>query len=188
MKRQVLFVQGGGAGAHDEWDNKLVDSLRSALGRNYDVRYPRMPSEEDPNFEAWKGALREEFARLEDGAILIGHSVGGTVLINAVAEQRPKFSIGAIVLIAAPFVGNGGWEIDDWQPQRDVGEKLPNGVPVYLYHGLQDTTAPPEHAELYARMIPQAELRLLPGRDHQLNDDLSEVAATISALTMSANR
>ncbi|MEP7191263.1 MAG: hypothetical protein ABI903_00175 [Actinomycetota bacterium] len=25
--RQILFIQGGGAGTHDEWDNKLVESL-----------------------------------------------------------------------------------------------------------------------------------------------------------------
>ena len=24
---QILFIQGGGAGTHDEWDNKLVASL-----------------------------------------------------------------------------------------------------------------------------------------------------------------
>jgi hypothetical protein len=30
--QQILFIQGGGAGAHDEWDDKLVDSLRRELG------------------------------------------------------------------------------------------------------------------------------------------------------------
>jgi hypothetical protein len=25
MSKQVLFIQGGGAGAHDEWDNKFGD-------------------------------------------------------------------------------------------------------------------------------------------------------------------
>jgi hypothetical protein len=26
-KRQLLFVQGGGIGVHDDWDGKLVSSL-----------------------------------------------------------------------------------------------------------------------------------------------------------------
>ena len=34
MKRQILFVQGGGEGTHDEWDNKLVDSLERNLGEH----------------------------------------------------------------------------------------------------------------------------------------------------------
>ena len=45
VKRQLLFIQGGGAGAHDEWDNKLVESLRRELGPDYEIRYPRMPNE-----------------------------------------------------------------------------------------------------------------------------------------------
>lgn len=42
--RQILFIQGGGAGAHDEWDDKLFDSLKRELGDGYEVRYPRMPT------------------------------------------------------------------------------------------------------------------------------------------------
>ena len=30
--RQILFIQGAGEGTYDEWDDKLVDSLRRALG------------------------------------------------------------------------------------------------------------------------------------------------------------
>jgi hypothetical protein len=57
MTTHVLFIQGGGEGAHDEWDNKLVASLERALGPAYDVRYPRMPNEGDPNFRTWSAAL-----------------------------------------------------------------------------------------------------------------------------------
>ncbi|MET0493185.1 MAG: hypothetical protein ABW000_08655 [Actinoplanes sp.] len=31
--RQVLFIQGVGAGTHDEWDNHLCDSLRLELSQ-----------------------------------------------------------------------------------------------------------------------------------------------------------
>ena len=181
MKREVLFIQGGGHGTHDEWDNKLVDSLSAALGPGYDVRYPRMPNEDDPGYATWKTALEKELAKLNDGAILVGHSIGGTMLVNALAEQLPERQIGAIFLIAAPFVGEGGWASDDWKLQSELGAKLPAGVPIYLYHGLADDIAPPAHAELFAHAIPQAHLRRLPDRDHQLNNDLSEIAAVIQS-------
>ncbi|MDP9176540.1 MAG: hypothetical protein M3O61_02565 [Gemmatimonadota bacterium] len=45
---------------------------------------------------------------------------------------------------------------------------------------------PPSHAELYANAIPQAHLCRLAGRDHQLSDDLREIAAVIKALTAAA--
>ena len=62
--RQILFIQGGGAGAHDEWDDKLVDSLRRGLGAGREVRYPRMPDEDDPSYATWSPAIRREMSAL----------------------------------------------------------------------------------------------------------------------------
>ena len=89
--------------------------------------------------------------------------------------------LGAVVLVAAPFVGPGGWPGDDFELPPDLGAKLPRGVPVHLFHGLSDDTVPASHADLYARVIPQARVHLLPERDHQLGNDLSEVAGAIGA-------
>ena len=183
--RQVLFIQGGGSGAHDDWDARLVESLRRELGDRYEVRYPRMPDEDDPSYARWSAAIRRELASMADGgdgadgAVVIGHSVGGTILVHALAEHPPERRLGGIVLIAAPFVGPGGWPGDGFEPPDDLGARLPRGVPVHVFHGLDDETAPPSHADLYARVLPQARVHRLPGRDHQLNDDLTEVATAI---------
>jgi pimeloyl-ACP methyl ester carboxylesterase len=176
---QILLVQGGGAGVHDEWDDKLFDSLRRELGDGYEVRYPRMPDEDDPSYARWSVAIRREMTALDDGAVVVGHSVGGTILVNTLAEEPPERRLRAIVLIAAPFVGGGGWPGDEFELPQDLGARLPQGVPVHVFHGLQDETAPPSHADLYARAIPQAQLHRLPRCDHQLNNDLSEVAKMI---------
>ena len=183
VKKQVLFIQGGGTGAHDEWDNKLVDSLRRELGPDYDVRYPRMPKEADPSYTIWKAALAEEIAGLDDGVILIGHSVGGTILINTLAETPPNRKLAGIFLIAAPFVGPGGWPSEDITPTANLGARLPPKTPIYLYHGSKDDTAPFAHVDLYERAIPGAIVHRLLGRNHQLNDDLAEVAAGVRVLT-----
>jgi len=182
VKKQVLFIQGGGKGVHDEWDNKLVDSLRRELGPAYDVRYPRMPREADPSYATWKSALAEEIADLDDGAILIGHSVGGTILINVLAESPPNRKFAGIFLIAAPFVGPGGWPSDDIKPAANLGALLPPEAPIHLYHGSKDDTAPVGHVDLSERAIPGALVHRLRGRNHQLNDDLAEVAAGVRAL------
>lgn len=181
-RREVLFIQGGGAGTHDEWDHRLVASLQAGLGDTFDVRYPRMPGEDDPSAATWGPAIRHELASLDDGAVAVGHSVGGTLLIRELAEGPPARRIGAIVLLAAPFVGPGGWPADEFALSDDLGHRLPEGVPIHLFHGLDDDTAPPGHVDLYVRVIPQAEVHRLPGRDHQLNDDLREVAALIRGL------
>jgi predicted alpha/beta hydrolase family esterase len=177
--RQVLFIQGGGAGAHDEWDDKLAESLRRELGGGYEVRYPRMPDEGDPGYVRWSTAIRREMADLDDGAVVAGHSAGAAILVGALAEQPPYGRLRAIVLIAAPFVGEGGWPSGEFELTSDLGARLPPGVRVHVFHGLLDENVPPSHAGLYAVAIPQAQVHQLPGRDHQLNNDLSEVAEAI---------
>ena len=102
------------------------------------------------------------------------------------AEQPRERGFAAIVLVAAPFVGAGGWPADDFELPEDLGTRLPRDVPVHLFHGLDDDTAPPAHADRYADAIPQATVHLLPGRDHQLGNDLGEVASVIRALRPSA--
>jgi pimeloyl-ACP methyl ester carboxylesterase len=179
MTRQVLFLQGGGEGVHDEWDDKLVDSLRRALGDGYELRYPRLPDEGDPSYAAWSLAIRDELAALDDGAVVVAHSIGATVLVQTLVEHPPERRLGLIALVSAPFVGEGGWPGDGFELAPNLGARLPAGVPVHVFQGLADDTATPEHADLYARAIPQAQVHRLPDRDHQLDNDLREVAATI---------
>jgi pimeloyl-ACP methyl ester carboxylesterase len=120
--RQALFVQGGGEGVRDRWDDQLVDSLRSDLGAGWEIRYPVMSNEADPQYAVWRGAL----------------------------EKEP--------------------------------DRLPRDVPIFLYHGDGDGTVPPAHVELYACALPHAQVRRLAARDHQLGNDLSEIAADIRRL------
>jgi predicted alpha/beta hydrolase family esterase len=181
--RQVLFIQGGGADAHDEWDDKLVESLRRELGEGYEVRYPRMPDEGDPGYTRWSTAIRREMADLDDGAVAVGHSIGAAILVSALADQPPESGLAAVVLIAAPFVGLGGWPGGEFELTSDLGARLPSGAQVHVFHGLRDESAPASHADLYARAVPQAQVHRLPGRNHQLNNDLSEVAEAIRTST-----
>lgn len=157
-------------------------SLADKLGPSYDISYPRMPNEGDPSYGAWRAAIAKAIARLSDNPILVGHSVGATILVNALAEDPFQKKLAGIVLIATPFIGPGGWPSDDIKPPQNLGARLPENTPIYFYHGSVDETAPIDHVELYKQAIPQAHVRRLDGRDHQLNNDLSEVAADILEL------
>jgi len=183
--RQVLFIQGAGDGTHDEWDDKLVDSLRAELGPGFEVRYPRMPAEDDPSAATWVPAIRAAIATLDDGAVVVGHSIGGTILVHALADEPPDRRLAAIVLLAAPFVGTGGWPGEEFELPSDLGASLPPGVPVHVFHGLDDDEVPLAHADIYAHAVPRATLHRLHGRDHQLGNDLSDAASVIRDLPRS---
>lgn len=183
MRRRVLFVQGGGQGAHEE-DARLVANLASELGSDYQILYPVMPGEASPDYRAWNRILMEQLAQLGDDIILIGHSVGASMVLWSLAENRPRQKLAGVFLIAPPFVGEGGWQIEGFTPPKDIGAAVPN-VPIYIYHGREDEIVPYAHVDLYASALSRAFIRRLHGRNHQLNDDLSEVASDIRSLNAS---
>jgi hypothetical protein len=184
MKQQILFIQGGGEGAY-KVDQELVLFLGSALGGAYELRYPEMPRENDPDYRQWKARIRKELATLEDNAILIGHSLGGSFLLKYISEEKIGKTITGIFLIAAPYWGSDGWQYEGYKRlalPEDFAAKLPRGTPIFFYHGSDDEVVPFAHLALYAETLPQAVIRGLDGRGHQLNNDLAEVVADIRSL------
>src|SRR5689334_19821259 len=87
--RQVLFAHSGGPqtgtgmGSYD-----LVTYLRRQLGPEYPLQFPLLDDPDHPTYRRWKELLDTEFAALQHGSILIGHSLGGSVLLKYLAEVR----------------------------------------------------------------------------------------------------
>ena len=181
MAKQVLFVHGAGEGAHAE-DSKLVASLGQQFGANYLIHYPKMPREAEPDYTAWKQRIGEELATIADQAILVGHSFGASVAIKLLVQPKFAFSPAALFLIAAPFWHEDFWRWEEMNLPADVASLLPRGMPVFLYHGRDDEIVPFTLLERYVHALPQAVVRRLDGRNHQLDDDLTEAAEDIRRL------
>lgn len=186
MTTQVLFVQGAGDDTFERWDSRLVSSLRRQLGKEFDVLYPPMPDPGNPKPDAWISAIKREFSRLRDGDVLVGHSFGGTMLIHALAARTAALNAGALILLASPFFGDGGWEGKDMQLPDRLSDRLPSSLPVRIYHGTRDDTVPISHMALLANALPRAAATSVPDADHQFNDDLSAVAADIRGVVKAA--
>ncbi|QIN78660.1 alpha/beta fold hydrolase [Rubrobacter marinus] len=88
MKTHVLFVHGGGEGAYEE-DRRLAASLQDALGAGYGVQSPRMPNEDSPEYGAWRDRISEELAGMDGDVVLMGHSLGASILLRYLSEEGP---------------------------------------------------------------------------------------------------
>lgn len=184
MGKQVLFIQGAGSGAYQE-DEKLVTSLQRSLGAEYKVHYPKMPNEDEAEYEAWKHRIGAELSEMQGPVILVGHSIGGSVLIKCMSEIVSKKKIAGIFLLAAPFWGGEGWLYEGYEKlalAKDFAAKLPKEARLFLYHCRDDEIAPFEHLLLYASVLPHASIRELNEGGHQLENDLSRVADDIKSL------
>lgn len=183
VKPVILFIQGGGEGAYEE-DEKLVAFLKEALRGDYVINYPRMPDENDPDYEPFKTKIEEELKKIDTKVVLVGHSLGGSVLLKFLSENHTGNEIVAIFLIAPPFWGEGGWEYDGFKLKEGFASGLPANVPVFFYHSNDDAIVPFSHLALYTEKMPRAKICSISGRGHQLNNDLTEVVRDIRSLSL----
>ena len=181
MKRRVLFLHGGGEGAHEE-DERLAANLRDGLGAAYDVRCPKMPDEDSPRYEAWRDRITQEFAELDGEVILVGHSLGASILLKYLSEGELEKPVAGLFLIAPPYWGAEDWEVSEYELREDFASRLPGDLPMFFYHSRDDEVVPFVHLALYGERLPQAHLHEVDGRGHQFDDDLSEVARDIERL------
>jgi len=174
----VLFIQGGGKGAHSE-DAPLANSLKRALGPKYDVRFPRMPSEADPNVASWKEKISSEVSRIPGKMVLVAHSIGGSILLRYLSEEKVEKPIAGLFLLAAPSWDEDRWNFDDLKLPRDIAEKLAPIPRLFFYHCRDDDVVPFAHLALHSARIPRAVTRAVDNGSHQFDNDLTSVATDI---------
>jgi predicted alpha/beta hydrolase family esterase len=177
-KKQVLFIHGGGENGY-EADAKLASSLQEALGATYNVRYPHMPNDDAPDF-GWGRQINQEISAIKGEVILVGHSVGASLLLKYLSENTITNPISGIFLLATPF-----WSGDkDWHKglvlREDFADSLPHGVPIFLYHCRDDEEIDFANLAIYAKKLPQATIRKSANGGHQFGNDLSQVALDIT--------
>jgi len=181
MRNHVLFIQGGGGDEDYNADAKLVASLREALGNTYIVQYPRLPNESSPDFGR-KKQIDKEISLVKGEIILVGHSLGASMLLKYLSENEVTRKIAGIFLISTPYWSGH----EDWQEglklHENFSDKLPENVPIFLYHCRDDEEVPFDHLSHYAHKLPRATIREIGSGGHQLNNNLSLVAKDIKSL------
>jgi uncharacterized protein len=178
---KILFIQGGGEGGY-EADGALVTSLQASLGNTYTVDYPRMPADETLSDFGWLQQIGIEINSCKEEIILVGHSLGASMILKYLSEKSVQQKIMGIFLIATPhWSGDDDW-VQGLKLKEDFAYKLPKHIPIFLYHCRDDEEVPFEQLTFYKQKLPQAVIREIESGGHQLNNDLSIVAKDIKSL------
>ncbi|WP_315815085.1 alpha/beta fold hydrolase [Paraflavitalea speifideaquila] len=158
MNKQVLFIHGGGDDGYGD-GAKLVTSLQAALRKEYQFTYPQMPWEEQQPDYGWLKRIGAEIDRLEDNAIWMGHSLGGSMLLKYLAENKITKKAAGIFLLAPPFwSGKESWK-QGLILQQDFAQKLSTNSPIFFYHCQDDDVVPVAQIATYKRALPEATFR-----------------------------
>ncbi|WP_100013138.1 alpha/beta hydrolase [Lentibacillus sediminis] len=180
MKKHVLFIHSAGSQELHQGSSDLKAYLKEALGNEYNLIDPKMPDPENPKYTLWKAQLEKEFASLNGEMLLIGHSLGGSVLLKYLSEEACKQSISGLFMIAAPYWGgDDDWLAKEYTLSENFASKLPQISQVFLYHSRNDKVVPSAHLEHYQEKLPQANTRILDGTEHAFSDGLPELVNDI---------
>jgi hypothetical protein len=137
--------------------------------------------ETKPDF-GWPEQIGKEIKAVRGEVILAGHSLGASMLLKYLAENKIKKQIAGVFLISTPFWnGKEDW-VQGLKLQENFSDKLPDNVPVFFYQCNDDDVVPFQHLTHYRQKIPRANFREIKQGGHQLNNDLSIVAKDIKFL------
>jgi uncharacterized glyoxalase superfamily protein PhnB/predicted alpha/beta hydrolase family esterase len=156
------------------------------LGSDYHVLSPEMPEPEHPEYTHWKRELDKDLALLRGDAILVGHSLGGSVLLKYLSEQPLLKSIAGLFIVAAPFWGAEHWDVDEYRLTENFNQYLPSMSRLVLYHSRNDKVVPFSHLSMYATRLPGATFRETRGQ-HLFHNGLPELITDIKTIPFASN-
>jgi uncharacterized protein len=178
MTKQVLFIQGGGEDGYSA-DTKMVESLQKSLGKDYYVIYPQMPSDKAAPDFGWQEQIEKEIEKVGDPVIVVAHSLGASLLLKYLSENKISKKLAGIFLIATPFwSGKENW-VQGLKLQNDFAENLSQNVRIFFYHCRDDEEVPFDHLTTYRQKLPRAIFHEIKSGGHQLDNNLSLVAKDI---------
>lgn len=173
--RQVYWQHGAGAPAK----GAPYATVAGILGSGARIVAPQL-GETEPDL--WGSAVAETLDALPEDAVLIGHSLGASVLLQVLAGRRPGRRAPAVFAFAAPFWGPSGWDFAGFALPEGADAALSGVGAIHFYHGTADDVVDPSHSALYARAFPGARCRLIEGANHVFSGcGLAEFADDLAA-------
>jgi len=201
MKKQIVVIHGGDSfDTHEEYISFLksfeIDSLKyftgnnwkttlqERLGSDFEVILPRMPNPFDARYAEWKIWFDKLVPFLNDGVVLVGHSLGGIFLAKYLSENEFQKIVTATILISAPFDGEGDEEsLVDFTLPSSLELFGKQGGKIIIYHSKDDTSVLPIQCEKYKKALPNAHIMMPEDRGHFTQEEFPELVQNIKNLS-----
>lgn len=176
---EVLFIHSAGLQGPGEGSHRLLTALREQLPEGLALHAPLMPDPDRPEPEAWIAAVKAAIERIEGECVLVGHSLGGSTALQVLDRFGIPAKLLGVVTLAAPFWGAPDWPYPEYGLSADAAERLRALRRVIIMRGDQDDVVAADHPGHYQAVMPQAELRTLPGIDHEAADAAPQLLQAI---------
>ena len=202
MKTQIVLIHGGETfdtyedyishlksieldleradGEKKKWKNTLGEKLGDA----FEIIQPQMPCAWNAKYAEWKIWFEKYLPNLNDGMILIGHSLGGIFLAKYLSENKLTQKIKATIMIAAPFDDTESeYSLGDFVLGEDLSLLEEQGGRCIFYHSTDDMIVSLANFENYKTKLPEADFRLHDDKGHFNQEEFSELVEVLEELT-----
>ena len=178
----VLFIHSAGPQGDGEGSSALLAGLKASLPPETELVAPQMPEPDNPVAEPWIAACHSAISGVEGDLILVGHSLGGSIILQTLAKfGLPKGLLG-VVTLASPFWNAPDWQVESFALSGQEAEKLLDLPRLILVQGEADEVVAADHPERYKALLPIAEIRRLAGIDHEAASAGPALAAIIAGI------
>lgn len=170
-----LIVHGYSGHKRENWFPWLKEELNKS---GWETIVPTMPGAGHPTLESWDDYLNQYNAKVSENSILIGHSIGCASVLHYLQGIGKKVDT---VILVAPTNPLQKWtklKRDrpdvDWESIKNMNEESEfNWMMIQtlakrfiILHSDDDPFIPAESMEYYRKNLPQAEIHLIPNKDH----------------------
>jgi len=198
--QQVLFIHGGNTFASygeflESLKNREInldyfrsqlgwkDGLAKALGPEFEVLVPFMPNPSNAQYEEWKIWFGRILEMMDDGVVLVGHSLGGVFLPKYFSENEAPKKIKAVLMVAAPFNDEGGTEkLASFALEAPLDNFARQAGEIHLFHSQDDPCVPFAHLAKYQKVLPGAQSHIFADRGHFRQESFPEIVELIGRL------
>jgi predicted alpha/beta hydrolase family esterase len=180
----VLFIHSAGSQGPGEGSNRLLNALAAALPAGLTLVAPAMPDPDNPEAEPWLAALQSAMGRIEGRFLIVGHSLGGSVTLQGLARDGMPINLAGVILVATPFWGPKGWNMDSFALPGNAAETLAALPALTILQGDKDDVVSADHPDHYKDVLPFAKSTILAGVDHEA---LGAVPALVDAIVIMAD-
>lgn len=161
-----------------KWTSRLADDL----GENYEVIMPPMPNKQNAKFAEWSIWFERHFNHLQDGAILMGYSLGAMFLAKYLSQNNLPFRPKAVFLLAGAY-RLPSFDDTDCSDFLVAPESVCSAISktdrLIIMHSQDDHVVPYEHGVTLSNIMPDAEFVSYTDKNHFLIPEFPQLLKII---------
>lgn len=156
--------------------------LGERLGAEYLVISPRMPNAANAHYIEWKIWFEKHIPFLDDGVVLLGHSLGACFLTRYLSEEHCAKKIAGTFLVAGSLSEGADGHLTEFVPHGPLTRLAQQAGHIFLYHSKDDEVVPFSELAQYRAALPHATVRIFEDQNHFIGDDIPGLVADIHSL------